>query len=483
MAKATFPTSVRSRLPIALLAVVLLLNASALRGQTGQPIEDPPPGTAPATEPAPVVEPAEEPEPEVEREADAEPEAEVRSEPEVKPDAEVHPGPGGEPPVPPDPGNLPLRGSELAPEAPLAALADASSTPEVAASSEALPQAEGPPETPPLAALDDASASSAAATSPEPGNGKRPNPCKQPATFKEAWLDKVRRGVFYTVCGSAAWFDNFFGDEHVYDQRQVYGRISGGVLHDAEGDWNERSKFDANIPLPNLMKRGTAFLGRDNPEQFISDTSQDLSTPEAFRDGTDDRSWLAGFGYNPPGRRGSRMSYRLGVKVSTDPYVFGQARYRYTKYWANDTALRFYETLFYRTNDDQFGATTYIGYDWIPRRANLARISAQGTVSEDTEGLKWKSYATLYHDLERMSGKPRGIAYQLLANGETEEDVPLREYGFLAVYREQMFREWFFTEVSLGYSWIREELVEDREGGITVGFVFEIRFGDYYDRR
>lgn len=336
----------------------------------------------------------------------------------------------------------------------------------------------------PEAASGDIPASAAQEPPKEGGDEKNASaPCKQPPTYKEAWLDKVRRGVFYSVCGSAAWFDNFFGDEHAYDPRQVYGRLSGGMLYDAEGEWNERSKFDANVPLPNLSKRTTAFLGRDNPEQYIADNSQDLSMPDAFRDTSDDRSWLAGFGYNPPGKRGARMSYRLGMKVSVHPYVFAQARYRYNRYTSKNTAFRFHETLFYRTNDDQFGTTTYVGYDWIPKRANLARVSAQGTVSDDTDGVKWKSYATFYQDLELKSGKPRGVAFQLLANGETAEDVPLREYGFLTTYREQMFREWFFVEASLGYSWIREELADDRQGGVTVGFVFDILFGDYYGKQ
>lgn len=421
--------SVRHRLPLAVLTIAFVLIAPALLGEPATATEDPQPVPAPVDEPVP------------------------------EPRPETEPAPPAEEPRPDD--DLPGL---------------------ISPGPESSPQPETQTEAPALPALESVSATpvtEATEQLPLPST----NPCRQPRSFKEAWIDKLRRGVFYTVCGSAAWFDNFFGDEYAYDPRQVYGRISGGILYDAEGDWNERSKFDANIPLPNLTKRGTAFLGRDNAEQFISDTSPALSTPEAFRDGTDDRSWLAGFGYNPPGKRGSRMSYRLGAKVSTNPYVFAQARFRSTHYWDNNTALRFYETLFYRTNDDKFGSTTYLGYDWIPRRANLARISAQGTVSDDTDGLKWKSYATLYHDLQLKSGKPRGIAYQLLANGETAEDVPLREYGFIGVYREQFYREWLFVEGSLGYSWIREELDEKREGGITVGFVFEILFGDYYDRR
>jgi hypothetical protein len=337
---------------------------------------------------------------------------------------------------------------------------------------------ESAPEPP---ASDDDDAAESVAT--EPPDDPSINPCLRTRSYKDAWLDKLRHGVFVTVCSSAAWFDNFFGDEHTYDPSQVYGRLSAGLLYDTSGDLNERSKFDANIPLPNLAKRASAFLGRDNPEEFIADSSPTLSTPEAFRSGTDDRSWLAGFGYSPPGKGGSRMSYRLGVKVSTDPYVFGQARYRYTYYRTNNTAFRFHETLFYRTNDDKLGSTTYVGYDWVPKRNFMARVSTQGTITQDTDGLKWKSYATLYQDLALWSGSPRGIAYQLLANGETDEDVPLREYGFIAIYRQQFLRQWLVAEASLGYGWVREEIVDERKGGITVGLVFEIRFGDYYDRR
>lgn len=446
----------RRRLLLTSLALAMALLAPAMSGD----LRDDPP-VVPASPPAEPTPPApEEPTPPA-------PEAEPQAAPAPPPADEASPAEEQSPPESPAPEEQPLPAPPAEPPAALPEPPPGEAT--VPPAPSPAPEGAAPPEQPAVV---------------KEGNGeKAPNPCSRPPSFKEAWLDKVRRGVFYTVCGSAAWFDNFFGDEHVYDPRQVYGRLSGGVLYDAEGEWNERSKFDANVPLPNLSKRTTAFLGRDNPEQFISDNSQDLSAPQAFRDTSDERSWLAGFGYNPPGRRGAKLSYRLGVKVSSHPYVFAQARYRYNHYLSNNTAFRFNETIFYRTNDDQFGSTTYLGYDWIPRRANLARVSAQGTVSDDTEGLKWKSYATFYHDLQLKSGKPRGIAYQLLANGETAADVELREYGFLTIYREQMFRPWFFGEVSLGYSWIREELYEQREGGVTVGFVFEILFGDYYDRQ
>lgn len=428
----------RRRQVLASLAIAWALFATTLRAT----VADEPPAPASTPSPAAPSEPVLEPEP-----APAEP----APEPEPAP-AEPTPEPEPEPlPVSPTP-ELPATSNEEKPTGDEAAASD-----------------DRDAEQPPLVG--------------KAKTKKADSPCRKPGSFKDAWLDKVRRGVFYSVCGSAAWFDNFFGDEHTYDPNQIYGRLSAGLLYDATGEIDERSKFDANVPLPNLSKRMTAFLGRDNPEQFISDSNEDLSAPEAFRETSDERSWLAGFGYNPPGRRGGRMSYRLGVKVSMNPYVFAQARYRFNHYTSHNTALRFHETLFYRTNDDQFGSTTYVGYDWIPRRTNLARVSAQGTISDDTEGVKWKSYATFFQDLALKSGKPRGIAYQLLANGETDHEVPLREYGFLTVYREQMFRQWFFGEITLGYSWVRETLDEKREGGVTVGFVFEILFGDYYDRR
>ena len=45
-------------------------------------------------------------------------------------------------------------------------------------------------------------------------------------------------------------------------------------------------------------------------------------------------------------------------------------------------------------------------------------------------------------------------------------------------YRQQMFREWLFGEVTVGVAWPREAPDWDRRGDLLIGFGFEFFFGD-----
>lgn len=305
------------------------------------------------------------------------------------------------------------------------------------------------------------------------------NPCREKRpTVREAWIDRLQHRVFRGVCGGAVWFDSFFGDEHAYDTTDLYGRLGLGAIYKTSGEYDGRSRFDANIPLPNMKLKTAAFVGRDNPNDYIAQTNDALAVPATFLRLSDEQSWLAGLGYTPSGRRLNRFKFKLGTKVSTKPYVFGQARYQYDHYLSATSALRLQETLFYRSSADGIGLTTRIGYDWLPSENFLVRLSSAGSITQDTDGVKWNSFATLYQDLSSLSGRTRGASYQFLVSGETNNDVPIQEYGLLGVYRQQIFRSWMFADVTLGYTFPRRELTDTREGAVNIGLVLEILFGN-----
>ena len=83
--------------------------------------------------------------------------------------------------------------------------------------------------------------------------------------------------------------------------------------------------------------------------------------------------------------------------------------------------------------------------------------------------------------MSKRWGKARATSYQLVVYGETKKDVPIREYGFLAVYREQVFRPWMFANVTIGYTYTREEISDPRKGAVNLGLVLEILFGNVPD--
>ncbi len=308
------------------------------------------------------------------------------------------------------------------------------------------------------------------------------NPCKaKKPTAREAWIDRVQNGVFQGVCGSAVWFDSFFGHRYTYEGSDLWGRLGLGALYKTNGEFDTRSRFDANIPLPNVNRRTSAFIGRDNANDYVTQSTEALTVPATFLRLSDEQSWLAGLGYSPSGRRGQHFNFRLGGKVSVDPYVFGQIRYRFDLYAGARSAFRLQETVFYRSSADGLGATTFLGYDWLPKDAYMLRLSTTGTRSQDTEGIKWNAFTTLYQDMTRPRGRVHGASYQLIATGETKKDVPIQEYGFLGVYRQQVFRKWMFADLTVGYTFPRQELTDKRKGAVNLGIVFDILFGNVPD--
>ena len=296
------------------------------------------------------------------------------------------------------------------------------------------------------------------------------DPC-QPNGAGEAWLDVFQQGIFRTVCHSARWFDGFFGDARFDDGlAEPWGRLSVDTLYDESEELEVDVSFRAEVDFPNLDHRIDAFLGRDNDEDFVS--GRDLgneSLPELFR--AEDREWLFGLGYRPLGRRSNRFDIRVGVKIRfpLEPFVQG----RFKRHWLlSDTRLvRFRNTAFWR-NQQGFGNTVNLDVEQAFARPFFLRWTGSATLSERAKGIDWGTSLTLFQDL----GDLRAFAHTLFIDGETENAVPVERYGFRTIYRQQIFREWFFGQVIAGVNFPREP-GESRETSWQLGVGFEIRYG------
>jgi hypothetical protein len=308
------------------------------------------------------------------------------------------------------------------------------------------------------------------------------DPCRIANTVEDAWIDRLQSQLHASVCNSAVWFDHFFGQGEVVDSEEFFGYVGVGLLYKTHGEWDDQSRFDANIPMPNLNKRLNLFVGRGDEDDIVSDRTSAVAEPVAPFQESAGESWLAGFGYSPPGKGGQRLVFRIGGKVSSDPYAFGQVRWRFNYFPSDQRAIRIRQTLFYRTNDDGFGSTTALALDKFMKDNLMGRASASVTFSEDERGVDWKSFLTVYHDMSQRWGRVRGAAYQYFIRGYTDQKVTVPEYGLRATYRQQMFRPYLFGEASVGYSWEKDDddgRIEnpERDGSWNFGFVMEIRFG------
>lgn len=301
-----------------------------------------------------------------------------------------------------------------------------------------------------------------------------PNPCAMPEVTADFWLDKLHDRLWWSVCGTARWFDGFFGEERFDEELlKIQGHASIDVLYDEYDGWDTRGRLRVKWPMPNLDRRVDTYFGRDS-DDAITDRDRGLDLiPGPFRD-SGEQEWLIGLGYQPTrARRKGDLDLKVGVKFRfpLDPFV--QVRYWRRWFLADSSMFRFRQTLFWR-NRLGFGSTTNLEYEHFLGKKFLVRWRGSGTVAEiEVEGWEWSSSVTLYQGINN----DHAMSYQAIIRGETKDPETLEEYGFSITYRRRYLREWFFAEIVAGMTWPRELLIEEREASPHLGFGFELEFG------
>jgi len=312
------------------------------------------------------------------------------------------------------------------------------------------------------------------------GGAGQTDPCRGDASGDTERLDKLRQGVFTSVCASSRWFDSLFGDAREYSEypRETYGRV--GVA----AGWNKvdgvgfDGHFRANVYLPSLGDKFNAVIGRETEESFVNDNFDDIGyLPGSFSDDRD-ANWYAGLNYGAVEGTNSRFDVSAGVqlKIPLNPYV--KARYRYYMRPLEHVLVTARTTGFWE-NTDGFGVTLALDTDWSIREGELLRWANTFTRSEATDGIKWKTRLAFYDSLSERSA----LRYEATLRGETQGIQPyLKELK--VTYRRSVWREWFFVETYGGVFWADDENPDKRcDGCALVGIGLEMMFGDRYDKR
>ena len=167
------------------------------------------------------------------------------------------------------------------------------------------------------------------------------------------------------------------------------------------------------------------------------------------------------------------MDFDAGVELRSPVDVFVQGRYRRHWFLSARDLVRLRQTVFWRT-DDGFGTRTNLDFERVLSGPFVTRLRTGGTYAQEIEGVEWFGEATLFQRL----GLKTALAYELSSNGETDDDVPVRNYGFELIYRRNILREWLFIELRPGVDWRRRELEDDRELEPVFSVGLQINFGD-----
>jgi hypothetical protein len=298
--------------------------------------------------------------------------------------------------------------------------------------------------------------------------------CDQRPAENEPTIDHTRRRVEEIVCTASMWFDGLFGDRYYLNRsRRSYGTV------ELSDNWSQfygnktRLRFDAQVELPNINRHLSAFIGRDNENDFIQDRFDNTALRNNFPYVEDHDKVFAGLGYSLPSSDRLHTSVRAGVRGLAHAEAFVQGRAQLNAYADRNDLINLRATPFWTTSD-LLGVTVGADYSHVLNEKMLLRFGNVGTWAQTTAGLNWRSTLSVYQALFNIRS---GLAYEVFVRGETDDDVKIHEYGVQTTFRHPIFRGKLYLEWVLGYSFPREDLDDHREGSILAGTAIQMPFG------
>ena len=288
------------------------------------------------------------------------------------------------------------------------------------------------------------------------------------------WLDATRQALYATMWRSAEHVDRWFGsvaDDAVY--QQVYGSIAPAILYTQYDGLRPQVRFNMNFPLPQINEQIHAFVGRFDPNEFITERNEPSGAiPRTYGPPSEDQT-LLGIGYQQPDKEGSRFDAGAGIRVSVpmDPYVKGSYVFERGRPGSGLCSVR--ETLFWQHSEGA-GETTRLDVERIfADRQLLLRYTLSGTRSQKSAGLRGYSSVLLLHALSNR----RAVAFEVGVDGQTQAQVPLHDYGFKAAYRQGFMRRWLIMEVRTSLDWPQDYRWQQRHPSVGMGVGVEMLLG------
>ncbi len=299
------------------------------------------------------------------------------------------------------------------------------------------------------------------------------DPCGPVQPFNTSWFDWLHRKVYRSTCGSANWFDGFFGDERIEGEREgASGKLAAFAQWSEAEDWDLDGRFRVKFNLPHMDKRIEALAARWQEDEYVAGTGETTDPlPVAFSD-LGDADWLLGLGYSPIRGDRQRLSFSAGVDLDTPVDPFAKADFRRHWFFPSEWMARWRQTLFW-TDNVGVGTTSRLDLDRRVGPRLMLRNTVRGTFSDSTEGVDWYGGITLFQDI--LHG--RALAYQTWIRGSTDAPVTVKDYGLKVRYRQRFLRDWLFAEASAGMTWVRPDRSLQRESSWGAGIGFEMLYG------
>lgn len=290
--------------------------------------------------------------------------------------------------------------------------------------------------------------------------------CRDESDRPVSWLDRSHSYISERLCEPAAWFDGFFGDARSFEETPIgtFIRIRNAAEWDEDGGWSHGLRVRASILLPRVSDRFRLLISRD--EDLSGELHDDASL-------SDDRGRTRlGLRFIASERSRSQLDVDASVGLgggSLNPEI--RSRYRYVYGLTDRTLLRATQAVFWQ-REDGFGTTSRLDWEWLQSRDGLLRWTGQGTASEESDGVDWRSSVVAFRQLDARSA----LRGEIGVFGYTRPSFEAEEYFVALRYRRQFFRRWLYYELQPQHAWPLDEVTGKRRSDWRFTLTLEVQF-------
>ncbi|MCG8636071.1 MAG: hypothetical protein MI863_19720 [Desulfobacterales bacterium] len=292
-----------------------------------------------------------------------------------------------------------------------------------------------------------------------------------PAPGEESFEEKAdafHKKVSDTILNSAAYFDDFFSDErYILEDNHTRLLIRPGIGYEKGGDFESKLRISLRLRLPKTENRlNLLFSGNIDDENDLNRSA--LDTPlNRYEDGKDN-SFHAALQYITQATKRHNLRIHGGVRVSSDPQLYGGARYRFYRPMEK-WDFRFIQRARWYTRDKwEFRST--VDFDREFSKRYLFRLAVDGTWLDKDDNFTYSVKPALNQYLSRN----RAIKYEWATYFESRPAHRVTSTVLSVNYRQRIWRDWLLYELTPQIAFPRDNDFDFTPG---ISLQFEIEFG------
>jgi hypothetical protein len=290
--------------------------------------------------------------------------------------------------------------------------------------------------------------SEACAQTEVPAGSKTPEATPEGDTI----IDRYHRNLSEDIVGIANWIDSFFdNDRTVAEENKTRLRIKFYSFMEEGGNPVFHIKTNFRLSLPKMQKRLNLLISGEPENALSPDNTPTEDRREEF-ESTDKQNLILSLQYKLKETLRRNISTNIGLRFShITPVFYTEGRYRH-QVKLGTWIFRFTQSLKWLA-DKGLESRTIIDLERPVSDRFFFRTTVDGSWFEHKDGF---FYNLNMYFFQYLSSR-RVLSYEWINDFQTRPDNRLEEIVLQMRYRQRIWRNWIFYEVSPRVSFPRDE--------------------------